>query len=257
MTPTKDQCPLNLENTSQNEKKSEIPKKKSKYSIYYIVNIIFFKNKIIKSKKKSTKSTTASPSETLRFVFTVTDFDKEQVIKATSLIKSSNYSEALSILEPISKQSPPDHDAAYWTGHCYEQLQNYEMAEKFYKISADYLLDDGLWEATYGKFLLEHSDLKNPNNKSAEERIQEGIKRLKSSADHKRYLDAMYILGKVFINGLFGVQQDYDKGVLYLKRAYNGGRKEKAWAAYEKKAKDLVANGQLKEIPLEHIWAKN
>ncbi|CAI2163213.1 962_t:CDS:2 [Funneliformis geosporum] len=250
MTQTKNHGPLDLENVSSHiVKKSEIPKKKSN------------KNKIIKSKKKETKSTTKSSSSKKRssveFVFTVTDFDKEQLAKAISLVKSSNYSMALSILEPMSKQSSPDHEIAYWTGYCYEYLQNYELAEKFYKISADYLLDDGHWEATYGKFLLEHSNLNNPNNKSAEERIQEGIIRLKSSADHKRYLDAMYILGKVYINGLFGIQEDYDKGVFYLKKAYNGGRKDKSWDVYEKKANELVAGGHLKEVPLKHIWAKN
>jgi len=65
------------------------------------------------------------------------------------------------------------------------------------------------------------------------------------------------MLGKIYINGLFGTEQDFNTGELYLKRAYRGGKKEKAWAIYEKKAKELVANGQLKEVPRERTWAKN
>ena len=40
------------------------------------------------------------------------------------------------------------------------------MANKYYKICADYLYDDGYWETTYGKFLLKHSNLLNNNNNS-------------------------------------------------------------------------------------------
>ncbi|RIA95382.1 hypothetical protein C1645_757681 [Glomus cerebriforme] len=249
-----------------NEKSEEGTRnKKSKYSIYQIVNmkIFFIKRKLNNKSSKSTQSTksakltqltsevqTNKPS--LEFVLTVTDFDKEQFNKAKSYIKLSKYSEALSILEPLSKQTIQiDYEVLYWMGHCHEYLQNYELADQYYKLCADYLFDDGYWETVYGKFLLEHSNL------SKEERVEKGIKRLLSAANKKRYVTAMYILGKVYLNGLYDVEQDFHKGELYLKRAYNGGEKDRAWTLFEKKAKELVSNGQLSEVPLEHIWAKS
>ncbi|PKY13094.1 hypothetical protein RhiirB3_398373 [Rhizophagus irregularis] len=217
--------------------------------------MIFFKIKRKNNKNgdKSVDLTSEKQNEpSLEFIFTVTDFDKEQIIKAKSYAKLSKYSEALSILEPISKQSITiDYDVLYWMGFCYEYLKNYELADHYYKSCADYILDDGYWETVYGKFLLEHSNLSN------EERIEKGINRLTSAANKKRYVSAMYILGKIYINGLYDVKPDFIKGDLYLKRAYNGGEKERAWAIYEKKAKELVSSGQLSKVPLEHIWANS
>ncbi|GBB88490.1 hypothetical protein RclHR1_01500020 [Rhizophagus clarus] len=231
-------------------------KKKSKYSIVNMM--IFFKIKGKNSKKNdesvklTSKIQTNNETTSLEFVLTVTDFDKEQITKAKSYVNLSKYSEALSILEPISKQSITiDYDVLYWIGHCYEYLENYELADQYYKLCANYSLDDGYWETVYGKFLLEHSNLSN------EERIEKGISRLISAADKKRFVNAMYILGKIYINGLYDVEQDFIKGALYLKRAYNGGEKERAWVIFEKKAKELVSCGQLNEVPLEHIWANS
>jgi TPR repeat protein len=180
-------------------------------------------------------------------------FSKEQVRKAKSYIESSKYSEALSILEPISsnhQSMKSDYEILFWIGHCHEYLQNFQLADKYYKICADYSHDDGYWEATYGTFLLKNSNLNH------DEWIEKGIDRLTSAANKKRFVSAMYILGKIYINGLYDVKQDFRKGEFYLRRAYNGGDKDRSWSTYEKIAKELVKDGQLSKVPEEHVWAK-
>ncbi|CAG8448823.1 12855_t:CDS:2 [Dentiscutata erythropus] len=209
---------------------------------------------------------------------TITDYDKtvdeeqhaitEQFYKdseqANRFLRQGDYASAFPLLQKIFIQDSSNIEVQYGIGFCYEKLKMFDEAETVFRNCSDFELssftktltapssqsnyNDRDYTVKYVTFLL--------NNDKFSIKSDEAIKRLKFAAVQMNNVSAMYNLGKILINGMYNVQEDFEEGQEYLKKAYAGGQADRAWAVYEKRAKKLEKQGKLDKIPDRETWAK-
>ncbi|RIB14316.1 hypothetical protein C2G38_2096229 [Gigaspora rosea] len=252
--------------------KSEFHEKKRKIKNLFLRNTSKRKDFTSDSEKYIETTSLTSPK------ITITDYDKtadeelhaitEQLHKdseqANTFLCQGDYVSALPFLQKIFIQDSSNIEIQYGIGFCYEKLNMLDKAEIAFRNCSDFEL------SSFTKTLVAPSSQNNNNDKDYTMKYvtfllnndkfslknDEAIKRLKFAAIQMNNVSAMYNLGKILINGMYNVHEDFEKGQEYLRKAYAGGQADRAWAVYEKRAKKFVEQGKLDKIPDRETWAK-